>query len=118
MYPDTDMPPIAVTPSRIERVRERLPQPTWERIAKARAFGVPEGLAGLVAISPRWERFEEALDRGIKGTLAASLLVEEARCLERRGVALDGVDLLEVAAGKPKKEWRAALLSAAAEAQR
>jgi len=114
MYPDTDTPPIAVTPERVAALRQRLPQPTWERVARARAAGVPVGLAGLVAVSPRWPVFVKALDEGVRGTLAASLLVEEARCLERRGVSLDRVDWLSILArGLQKKEWRQALKEAA-----
>ena len=112
MYPDTDMPPISVTAERIERLRAQLPEPTWERVARALAAGVPAGLANQIAVSPRWPVFVEAIESdNIKGTRAASLLVDTARCLERRGHDLAGARWLDVLRnGLKRKEERAAVL--------
>ena len=73
MYPDTDMPPIAVTADRIARLNRQLPERVWDRVAFARENGVPVGLASLTAVSPRWAVFREAVEAGVKATRAASL---------------------------------------------
>ena len=41
MYPDTDSPPQAITPSRVERLQNELPPPPWEREARYGNVGVP-----------------------------------------------------------------------------
>jgi len=111
MYPDTDMPPIRVTAGRIKRLRERLPEPVWDRVARARAADVPAGQAQLLAVSPHWPAFVQALEAGLPGGRAASLLVDTARGLERRGYDTSGADWLGVLRrGLKRKEERAAVL--------
>ena len=41
MYPDTDSPPQAITPDRVERLQDTLPAPPWEREARYGKVGVP-----------------------------------------------------------------------------
>jgi glutamyl-tRNA(Gln) amidotransferase subunit E len=41
MYPDTDSPPTALAPERVERLRKALPEPPWERERRYSAAGVP-----------------------------------------------------------------------------
>jgi len=41
MYPDTDSPPVRVLPQRVERLRQALPPPPWEREQRYSATGVP-----------------------------------------------------------------------------
>ena len=61
-------------------------------------------LAGLMAVSPRWLEFAAAIDGGVKGTRAASLLAETARHLERKGHDLSGVDWQAIMARDLKKK--------------
>jgi glutamyl-tRNA(Gln) amidotransferase subunit E len=42
MYPDTDSPPQAITPSRVERLQDALPPPPWEREERYGAVGIPQ----------------------------------------------------------------------------
>ena len=41
MYPDTDSPPQAITPDRVQRLQDTLPPPPWEREERYGAVGVP-----------------------------------------------------------------------------
>jgi hypothetical protein len=55
MYPDTDLPPVAITEERLERIEQGLPTPVWERSERYRKLGVPgETIPALCA--PRWAR--------------------------------------------------------------
>jgi glutamyl-tRNA(Gln) amidotransferase subunit E len=42
MYPDTDSPPQAITPDRVERLHDALPPPPWEREERYGSVGVPQ----------------------------------------------------------------------------
>ena len=115
MYPDTDMPPIAVTADRIARLNKQLPERVWDRVAFARENGVPVGLANLTAVSPRWAVFREAVEAGVKATRAASLLVETARHLERTGHDVSAAPWMEtMKRDLKKKDERGAILEALA----
>jgi len=95
------------------RLNRSLPEPVWERAAFARHKGLPDGLADLTAVSPHWSTFRAAVEQGIKPTRAASLLVETARHLERRGHDLSVVPWIEIMKrGLKKKDERAAVLEA------
>jgi glutamyl-tRNA(Gln) amidotransferase subunit E len=41
MYPDTDSPPQAITPSRIKSLQDKLPEPPWEREERYGKVGIP-----------------------------------------------------------------------------
>ncbi|MHC4960068.1 MAG: Glu-tRNA(Gln) amidotransferase subunit GatE [Planctomycetota bacterium] len=111
MYPDTDMPPIAVTADDVARLEERMPEAAWDRYSFARQSGVSECLAQQLVISPRWTAFRAAVEAGAKPSRAASLLVETARRVEREGHALNGVDWPSILERDlQKKDERAAVL--------
>ena len=53
MYPDTDLPPIALVPERIEDARARVPEFVWETEARFREGGMVPHDAGRLCISPQ-----------------------------------------------------------------
>ncbi len=61
MYPDTDLPPLAIIEERLERVRARLPEPPWEREERYRTMGLSEDLAVRMAVAPERHLFDRAL---------------------------------------------------------
>jgi glutamyl-tRNA(Gln) amidotransferase subunit E len=62
MYPDTDLPPIAITEERIERVRAGLAEPPWERRARYEKLGLNPVTAQRMSISPRRDLFDRAVE--------------------------------------------------------
>jgi len=84
MYPDTDLPPKAVTPERRERIRATLPAPVWEREARYRSMGIPADTVEPLACS-RWAGlFETAITLwGLQPTLAAVVLIQYPRRLRK-----------------------------------
>ncbi len=86
MYPDTDLPPIRVTPERLERIRARMPVQFWERQKRYRELGVPEDAIEGLSISPLAPLFDEAVDTmGFTPTEAAVMLWRYPRRLRRKG---------------------------------
>ncbi len=85
MYPDTDLPPIAITEDRIERIRSRLPEPPWERRERYVKLGLPPETAGRMSISKRRNAFDEAVsETGYDPAVIASLLLGGLKRLLRR----------------------------------
>ena len=84
MYPDTDLPPKAITPERRERIRATLPPPVWEREARYRRMGIPADTVEPLACS-RWAGlFESAITQwGLQPTLAAVVLIQYPRRLRK-----------------------------------
>ncbi len=78
MYPDTDLPPIAIDPARIKRVTENLPTPPWERMRYAREHHVTENLAERLSRSPAFDLFRALCDQfpSLSATKIASLLLD------------------------------------------
>ncbi len=64
MYPDTDLPPIAITEDRIERIKSILPQLPWERREKYIKSGLTKETAERMSISP----FRDIFDNIQKGS--------------------------------------------------
>ena len=92
MYPDTDRPPIVVTPELLERVRSQVPRPWWELKEELMAEGVPSNVAHRLVVSPLLDVFEKAVARGAGKKFAAMFIVEELRHLVRSGVDVGSID--------------------------
>jgi glutamyl-tRNA(Gln) amidotransferase subunit E len=70
MYPETDVPPVELDPSDIER-----PELLTEKVERYRAdHGLDAGLAEQVAYGRRMPLFEAAVDAGVDATFAAGVL--------------------------------------------
>ncbi len=63
MYPDTDMPPIAVTEGMIDRIHSALPMRPWERVEKYIEAGVPAESARQMSISNLRFSYDEAVSK-------------------------------------------------------
>ncbi|MBE0566216.1 MAG: Glu-tRNA(Gln) amidotransferase subunit GatE, partial [Krumholzibacteria bacterium] len=82
MYPDTDLPPIALDDPRVETIRASLPLRPWEREARARELGVGADLAERLGRHRAWDLFVHLTDRLAGGPVtahqAASLLLDRS----------------------------------------
>ena len=87
MYPETDIPPVGITPEYVDEIRRRLPE-LPEAVAKRLIsdYGLSEKLAWQVVDSDYLALFEEAVrETGIPATVVATVLTETLKSLRREG---------------------------------
>jgi glutamyl-tRNA(Gln) amidotransferase subunit E len=78
MYPETDVPPIPVTPERLERLRSSLPErPAARRARLEREHGLPSEVVRQIVYSEDEPAFEELTRRGHDPSLVVRLLLQE-----------------------------------------
>lgn len=113
MYPETDIPPIAITGERLREIRARLPEPPEKlRVRFIREYGLSEELAERMSLSENVKLFEELVKTTrADPTLVAATLEETLVSLRREGVAVEvirkdalGETLGLVARGRLAKE--------------
>ncbi|WP_456326228.1 Glu-tRNA(Gln) amidotransferase subunit GatE [Palaeococcus sp. (in: euryarchaeotes)] len=84
MYPETDIPPILVTPEIKEEILAKLPELPQARIERyVREFKIDRSLAETLVNDERDELFEELIERGVKPSLAASILIVVLKGLKK-----------------------------------
>jgi len=92
MYPDTDSPPTGVTRERVARLREGLPEPTWEREDRYGRAGVPAGVVHYLVRRGGAALVDRVVaDGGAELRHAAFFVGERLKGLRRAGVAVDRV---------------------------
>lgn len=93
MYPETDIPPIPITPSRLRKIRSSLPEPTEERRARSmEKYKLSRELAERLVLSDNFKTFEElAKSTGADPTLIATTLEETMVSLRREGVKVENI---------------------------
>jgi glutamyl-tRNA(Gln) amidotransferase subunit E len=85
MYPETDVPPVELDPSEIER-----PELLTEKVERYRTdHGLDAGLAEQVAYGRRMPLFEAAVDAGVDATFAAGVLEGTLTELRRDDVSVE-----------------------------
>ena len=84
MYPETDIPPILITPEIKEEILAKLPELPQARIERyVREFKIDRSLAETLVNDERDELFEELIERGVKPSLAASILIVVLKGLKK-----------------------------------
>ncbi|UCC28808.1 MAG: Glu-tRNA(Gln) amidotransferase subunit GatE [Phycisphaerales bacterium] len=87
MYPDTDLPPLAIPQDRVERIRKRLPEFVWDREARYRAMGLSDEMVEALSLSPRGELFSRLVDElGTDPTFAAVVTCQRMKAFRRSGL--------------------------------
>ncbi|HYA57559.1 MAG TPA: Glu-tRNA(Gln) amidotransferase subunit GatE [Thermoplasmata archaeon] len=83
MYPETDVPPIPITPERLDRVRAKLPERPAELLARLRRdHGLGAELVRQVVYGEHVDDFEALTARGHAPSLVARLLTQELPSVE------------------------------------
>jgi glutamyl-tRNA(Gln) amidotransferase subunit E len=84
MYPDTDMPPAAVTSERLARITAGLPLPPWEKHALLKQFGLAEDSIDALLLDGNADVFLKAVrELGVSPAFAAHMLTNAFRRLQR-----------------------------------
>jgi glutamyl-tRNA(Gln) amidotransferase subunit E len=82
MYPDTDLPPIALTDERVDTIRESLGSRPWERFARLKELGIGDDLAERLSRHRAWNLFEHLHSKlgsgGLSATTLASMLLDRS----------------------------------------
>ena len=87
MYPDTDHPPVRIHPARVDEIRIRLPEPTYEIEARFKVYGLPtDTIADLALSSSRAGLIDELARDGQNMKLVGRLLGQTVRSLTRQGI--------------------------------
>ena len=63
MYPDTDLPPLAITEERIERIQATLPEPPWAREARYAEMELRPDIARRMSIAPERNLFDRIIEK-------------------------------------------------------
>jgi glutamyl-tRNA(Gln) amidotransferase subunit E len=92
MYPDTDLPPLALNANWVKRVRSSLPLPPWKREKRYRPFNLPPEVLDDLVCSTKAVLFDRLVDLDIKPVLAGSVLVRLAKALQREGLDITTLD--------------------------
>ena len=93
MYPDTDLPPLAITEDRIERIKSIMAERPWDREARYREMGLSAEMAARLAISNEGRLFDRAVkETGYPPKLLASFFINKVRMLRREGKLATGCD--------------------------
>jgi len=93
MYPETDIPSMAVSGERLSAVRSGLPETSKEKSARlVERYGLNRKLVEQLLSSDFFELFEEVVERfKVNPTLVAVTLTETLKSLARDGVEVDGL---------------------------
>ncbi len=110
MYPETDIPPIAISKERIEKIKANLPE-TFEKRAKrfVEQYNLSRELANQIARSEHSELFEELCKRlRLSPKIIANTLVAIVKDLKKKGIEVDMDNVVKVLelvdSGKLKKD--------------
>jgi glutamyl-tRNA(Gln) amidotransferase subunit E len=100
MYPETDIPPIPIDPTKLREIRRNLPELIDDRIARYRKkYGINEELARNIIQSGMAGLFEKAAKILLDPVLAASTLTSTLTYLRRGSVPVEKLteeNLLEI----------------------
>ena len=90
MYPDTDLPPMAIEEARLQGIRAQLPVLIWDRQDEYHRMHLPEDVIEPLCISPRVVLFERLVgELNADPTFAAVILVQRFKALRREGLNPD-----------------------------
>jgi glutamyl-tRNA(Gln) amidotransferase subunit E len=83
MYPETDIPPILVTPEHLARIRSEMPEtPDATRRRIQETYGLSPEMATLLIRAGEIDRFESLTSRGHPSASVARLLTQDIPALE------------------------------------
>jgi glutamyl-tRNA(Gln) amidotransferase subunit E len=93
MYPETDIPPVVISPELIEKIKKKLPEPPEERVNRyIKKYRLSADLAGKIVRSPHADLFEEIVKSYPVDPVAVAVTLEETlKSLRREDVNTDSI---------------------------
>jgi glutamyl-tRNA(Gln) amidotransferase subunit E len=93
MYPETDIPPSAITTALVEKIRSNLPEPAEKKLERLmKEYSLNEKLAKQIVDSEYGVLFEAIVkESGVTATMVAVFLTETLKALKRDGVQVEKV---------------------------
>ena len=93
MYPDTDLPPLAITESRIQGIRAIMAERPWDREERYRGMGISPEVAARLSVSDDRQLFDRTVkETGYPPNFLAAFFVNRIRMLRREGRIAAGCD--------------------------
>ncbi|HPQ81533.1 MAG TPA: Glu-tRNA(Gln) amidotransferase subunit GatE [bacterium] len=86
MYPDTDHPPVRITPERVEKIRAGLPEPTYAVEERLTEYGLPKDTLRDLALSKRIGLIDRMAKEKRDMKLVGRLVGQATRSLARQGI--------------------------------
>jgi len=87
MYPDTDLPPLAITEERIKRIVSQAPDPPWAAEKRYLKMKLSRELAAQMSIAPERPLFEKVLsETNIRPKTLASFIISNLRRMRKDGI--------------------------------
>jgi len=94
MYPDTDLPPIAISEDRIQRIQSNLPPLPWTRREKYQQLGLPDFMIDQLLLSEKIDIYDQLIaELKIEPILAAVFLTQNLKHYKRKGLPIDKLNL-------------------------
>ncbi len=89
MYPDTDLPPIAISSERIARIQANLPARPWERQQRYAEAGLPDFIIEQLLLSGKASLFDRLMDQlNVPPMFAAIFITQQLKHFRRRGLPI------------------------------
>ncbi len=94
MYPETDIPPIPVTPPLLKKIKRKLPElPEKRRDTMMKKYRLGRELAERISLSENLNLFEELIAKtGADPKLVATALEETMVSLRREGIMIERIE--------------------------
>jgi len=86
MYPDTDLPPLAITEDRIQRIKSIMPELPWDREERYALMGLARDVAARLSASNDRDLFDRAVrETSYPPAVLGPFVVNRLRMLRRLG---------------------------------
>ncbi len=90
MYPDTDLPPLALSEEKINQIKKQLPALPWERRVKYEKYGLEKYIIDDLILSNKAAVFDQIINElKIDPKFTAVFLVQKLKHFRRKGFAVD-----------------------------
>jgi glutamyl-tRNA(Gln) amidotransferase subunit E len=86
MYPDTDLPPMRIIQSRLDKIKNWIPEQFWVRQIWYKELGIPADLISELCISKYASLFKQAVKEWkVNPTAASVFLIQYPKRLKKKG---------------------------------
>ncbi len=90
MYPDTDLPPIALSEDQIQRIKSNLPALPWERRTRYEQLGLPNFMIDQLLLMGKADIFDRLISElNIEPKLTAVFLTQTLKHIKRKGLPVE-----------------------------